>query len=209
MKRAFVLPVLLLAACGGGSNVDPALVTAAQCSALGLEDLDAVFSPVAEFLSSIPTPPMNVTYTPPDFSIDENFGTIDGAVTSTDDISDGIDAGESATATWSINPALGVLLGGSGVFNISRTSAFVFEITGSGSITDGTCIFDATNVDLTLDLQSGLGPVGSFDFNAVSTSGPISGTMTFDGSDTAEVTATFMAMPVFFTIDLNTFTPRF
>ncbi|HEX5137085.1 MAG TPA: hypothetical protein VFY93_08945 [Planctomycetota bacterium] len=212
MRRLLLLPAILLGACGGGSSTDPNLVTAAQCTATGLEDLDEVFGDVSEFLASIGgTLPANVTYDDAsgDFSITASFGTIDGNVTSADDISDGIDAGEAASATWSINPGGGATITGSGVFNLARTAASVFGITGNGSITDGTCIFNATDTDLVLDLLSGLGPVGSFDFNATTTTGPIDGTMTFDGSATAVIIATFGGIPVAFTIDLDTFLPHF
>jgi hypothetical protein len=212
MRRILLAPALLLAACGGGgSSTDPDLLAAAQCTATGLADLDEVFSEVSGFLSGIGgTLPANVTYddVTGDFSIAASFGTIDGNVASADDISDGIDDGESASATWSINPAVGATLTGSGVFTLARTSASVFGITGNGSITDGACVLDATNTDLVLDLLSGLGPVGSFDFNATSAVGAILGTMSFDGSDTADIAATFLGVGVTFTIDLNTFLPN-
>jgi len=211
MRRTLLLPAILLAACGGGSSTDPNLVTAAQCTALGLADLDEVFGDVSEFLASIGgTLPPNVTYddVTGDFSITASFGTIDGNVTSSDNISDGIDPGEAASATWSINP-IGATITGSGVFNLARTTSTVFGITGGGSITDDTCVLNASNTDLVVDLLSGLGPVGSFDFAATTSTGPITGTMTFDGSATAVIVATFGGIPVAFTIDLNTFLPHF
>jgi len=213
MKWTLLLLAPLLAACNSGSSTNPALVAAGQCASLGLADLDQIFSEVNGFLASIGgTLPPNVTYDPnvsPDFSIAVSFGTIDGTVTSTDDISDGIDPGESASATWSINPGAGVLLTGAGTFNLTRTAAQAFAITGTTSVVDGTCTFSASGIDLALDLTSGLGPAGSFDFNATTLSGPLVGTMTFDGSDTAVVDAMFLVSSVMFTIDLNTFTPHF
>jgi hypothetical protein len=212
MRRLLIALSLLLAACGGGgSSTDPNLLTAAQCSATGLADLDEVFGEVSGFLASIGgTLPPNVSYDAGtgDFSITATFGTIDGNVASADDISDGIDAGESAGATWSINPVGGATITGSGVFNLARTSATVFGITGNGSVVDGACVFNATNTDLVLDLASALGPVGGFDFNATTPAGPLLGSMSFDGSATAEVDAMFGGIGVTFTIDLDTFAPN-
>jgi hypothetical protein len=220
MKRTLLLPALLLAslllpACGGGGggkSTDPNLVAAAQCVSDGLANLDEIFASVSEFLASIGgSLPGGVTYDAGtgDFSITMSLGTIDGNVSSMDDISDGIDPGEAASAVWSLNPAVGMTVTGSGVFDLSRTTTTVFSVTGQGSAVDGTCALNATNVDLTLDLASSLGPVGSFDFDAATTTGAVAGTMSFDGSDTADVTATFGGIQVSFSIDLNTFVPVF
>lgn len=211
MKRTALLIALLLAACGGdGSGVDSNLLAAAQCTALGLEDLDLIFSEVTDLLASIGgTLPPNVTYTPPDYTLTMSLGTVAGSVTSTDNIADGIDAGESASASWNLTPLAGVTVTGNGTFNLARVTDVVFAITGDGSVVDGTCVFNATNVDLDLDLSSGLGPVGSFDFNGVTPSGPILGTMTFDGSSTAAVEALFLGVTTTFTIDLDTFVVSF
>jgi hypothetical protein len=211
MKRTLLLLALVLAACGGdGSSVDPNLFAAAQCTALGLEDLDAIFSEVTDLLASIGgTLPPNVTYTPPDYTLTMSLGTVAGSVTSTDDISDGIDPGEAAIASWNLTPLAGAGVAGNGTFNLSRITDVTFTIGGDGSIVDGACVFNATNVDLDLDLSSSLGPVGSFDFNGVTPSGPILGTMTFDGSSTAVVEALFLGVTTTFTIDLDTFVPHF
>lgn len=213
MRRLLLLLPLSLAACNsGGTSVDPSLLAAGQCTALSLEDLNEIFREVTGFLGLIgATLPPEVTYNDVtgDFSIAMSLGTIDGNVTSGDDISDGIDAGEAATAIWSLNPAVGTTVTGAGTFNLSRTAAQMFVVTGDGSVADGTCAFNATNVDLDLDLGSMLGPVGSFDFTGLTTGGAIVGTMTFDGSSTASVSATLNAMAVSFTIDLDTFVPHF
>ncbi len=202
----FLLLALLLAACGGGSGPSAELLAAAQCTGLGLEDLREVFEEVTGFLASIGgTLPPNVTYTAPDYSITMSFGTIAGSVTSPDDISDGIDAGEAATASWN----LAGTVAGNGTFTLDRIAAQQFAVSGDGSVVDGACVFNATNVDLDIDLASSLGPVGSFDFNGVTPTGPILGTMTFDGSDTAVVDAIYLGIDVTFTIDLNTFAPGF
>lgn len=209
MKRMFLLLALLLAtACGcGGSGPSAELLAAAQCSGLGLEDLTEIYEEVTGFLASIGgTLPPNVTYTAPDYSITMSFGTLAGSVTSTDDISDGIDAGEAASASWNL---AGGGVTGNGTFTLDRIATQQFAIGGDGSVLDGACVFNATNVDLDIDLAPSLGPVGSFDFSALTPTGPILGTMTFDGSDTALVEAIYLGINVTFTIDLNTFTPGF
>lgn len=211
MKRTVLLLALGLAACGGdGSSVDPNLLAAAQCTSLGLEDLDLIFSEVTGLLASIGgTLPPNVTYTAPDYTITMSLGTVAGSVTSTDNISDGIDAGEAASASWNLTPLAGAGVAGNGTFNLSRLTDVAFTITGDGSVVDGACVFNATNLDLDLDLSSGLGPVGSFDFNGVTPTGPILGTMTFDGSSTAVVEAIFLGVSATFTINLDTFDVSF
>jgi len=204
----FLLLALLPAACGGGgSGPSAGLLAAAQCSGLGLEDLNEIFGEVTAFLASIGgTLPPNVTYTAPDYTITMSFGTVAGSVTSTDTISDGIDAGEGATASWNV---AGASVTGNGTFTLDRVTAQQFAVSGDGSVLDGACVFNATNVDLDIDLASSLGPVGSFDFNAVTPTGPIVGTMTFDGSDTALVQATYLGVSATFRINLNTFAPEF
>jgi len=211
MKRTALLLALFLAACGGsGSGIDPNLLAAAQCTGIGLENLDAIFSEVTGLLEAIGgTLPPNVTYAAPDYTITTSFGTIAGSVTSTDDISDGIDAGEAASASWNLAPLAGGVLAGNGTFNLSRLTDALFTVTGDGSVVDGTCVFNATNVDLDVDLATALGPVGSFDFNGVTPNGPITGTMTFDGSAAAAVEALFLGLTTTFTIDLDTFLPDF
>ncbi len=210
MRRPLVLLALLLAACGGGgSGASAELRAAALCTGLGLEDLDLLFAEVTGFLASIgDTLPPNVTYTVPDYAITASFGTIAGSVTSTDDISDGIDAGEAATATWNLTPLAGGSVTGDGTFTLDRVTIDFFQVSGNGSVVDGACVFNATNVDLDIDLASTLGPVGSFDFSAVTPSGPIVGTMTFDGSNLAQVEAIFLGVTTTFTIDLDDFLPN-
>ncbi|MFI5402082.1 MAG: hypothetical protein ACHQ1G_04025, partial [Planctomycetota bacterium] len=194
MRRTLLLLALTFAACGGGGGSGPGaeLLAAAQCTGLGLGNLDEVFGEVTGFLAAIGgTLPPNVTYTVPDYSITASFGTLAGSVTSGDDISDGIDPGEAASASWNLSPLSGGTLTGNGTFSLARILTDSFHISGNGSVVDGTCVFNATNVDLDLDLGSSLGPVGSFDFNGVTPNGPILGTMTFDGSSTAQVEALF------------------
>lgn len=210
MKQALLALLLLVAACGGGggSGVSAELRSAGQCASLNLGNLNDVFAEVTDFLGAIGgMMPPSVNYsTPPDYAITTSFGTIAGSVTSLDVISDGIDAGEAATASWNVT---GGSIGGNGTFTLDRTSTTVFTIGGNGSVVDGTCVINVSNVDLDLDLASSLGPVGSFDFDAVTPGGPMTGTMTFDGSDIAVVEALFLGVLVTFEIDLNTFQPVF
>ncbi len=212
MKRTLLLLALLLAACSGGDGSGPGaeLLAAAQCTGIGLGNLDEIFAEVTGLLAAIgDTLPPNVTYTPPDYSITTTLGTIAGSVTSTDDISDGIDPGEAASASWNLSPLAGAPVIGNGTFTLDRATADLFQVTGDGSVVDGTCAFNATNVDLDIDLASSLGPVGSFDFSGVTPNGPILGTMTFDGSAVAVVDALFLGVSTTFAIDLTTFLPEF
>lgn len=212
MRRILPVPMLLLAACGGGGGSGPSaeLLAAAQCTGLSLGNLDEIFAEVTGLLAAIgDTLPPNVTYTPPDYAITMSLGAIAGSVTSTDDISDGIDPGEAASASWNLSPLAGGVVTGNGTFTLDRIATDFFQVTGDGSVVDGLCVFNATNVDLDIDLASSLGPVGSFHFSGVTPNGPILGTMTFDGSSVALVEATFRGVSTTFTIDLDTFLPEF
>jgi len=222
MKKVVLLLTLVLASviagCGGdGSSFvpDAEQLAAAECSATSLSYLNIAFAEIMDFLSAIGgTLPPEVTYddTTGDFSIASLLGTISGNVSSTDDISDGIGAGESVSATWDINPGIAGVVGvtGAGVFNVSRPTTNEFTILGNGQVDDTTCSLAVPQIDLDIDLLSQLGPQGSLAFSATGAFGIFAGTMSFDGSDLARVVASLNSVPLpTFWIDLNTFQPVF
>src|SRR5262245_12531494 len=138
MKQLCLVSALLLCACGGsGGSVSAEIGAVGQCTSGNLEVLDMVFNEVTGFLGAIPGPfPAGVTYTPPDYAITGSFGSIAGSVTSPDDISDGIGAGESVSASWNLTPTGGATASGNGTFTLDRTSSVVFAIGGNGSVID-------------------------------------------------------------------------
>jgi hypothetical protein len=219
MKRLAVLLILILPlpmlGCGGSGGFDPTpeQLAAALCASGSLGTLSSVFLDVFEFLGSIGNGPLPAGATYDDvtgaYSLATALGTITGTLTSPDDISDGIDPFESASATWDLNGGVtaGSTILGSGVFDVTRASATLFEITGGGAIDDPGCSFDGSSLDLTLDLNSSLGPQGTLGFTLTTAAGTYVGTMRFDGSSTARVTGTFNGESFAFRIDLDTFTP--
>jgi hypothetical protein len=218
MKRVFLIPLMLTLALSACSSDDviaalsPDLLQVAQCTGTSLEELDNLFSEVVGFLGAIGgTLPGNVTYddVSGDYTIDSVAGPIAGIVSSTDDISDGVDPGESATATWDRNGGPAGVGGaiGTGTFNVSRPDADTIVVTGSGSLENGDCTFDVNSFNITVDLNAEGGPTGSIAFDATVNGETLDGTMSFDGSDIANVLGTFKGASASFRIDLNDFLP--
>lgn len=218
MKRVFLLPLLILPLALGACSSDdvinalsPDLLQVAQCTGTSLEELDVIFSGVVGLLGAIGgTLPGNVTYDDMtgDYTIDSVSGPITGVVSSTFDISDGVDPGESASATWDLNGGLaqtGVL--GSGTFTVSRPDANTIQVTGSGGLDSGACAFTVNSFNLTINLAAEGGPTGTLAFDATADGETLDGTMTFDGSDIARVLGTFQGATASFSIDLNNFLP--
>jgi len=212
MKRVVLLPLLLLTLTLGACSSDelallnPDLLQIAQCTGTSLEELDNLFSEVVGFLGAIGgTLPGNVTYDEMtgDYTIDSVSGPITGVVTSSDDISDGVDENESATATWTLSGGVT----GTGSFTVSRPGPDTIQVTGTGDLENGDCTFDVNSFSISIDLSSEGGPTGTIDFDATNTDGLLTGTMSFDGSDIARVLGTFNGGAASFRIDLNSFLP--
>lgn len=219
MKRVFLLPFLILPLTLGACSSDdvihalsPDLLQVAQCTGTSLEELDNIFSEVVGLLGAIGgTLPGNVTYDDMtgDYTIDSVAGPITGIVSSTFDISDGVGPGESATATWDLNGGLAQAGGviGTGTFTVTRPDADTVQVTGSGGLENGDCVFAVNSFDLTIDLAAEGGPTGTLAFDAIVDGETLDGTMTFDGSDVASVLGAFQGGTVNFSIDLNNFLP--
>lgn len=219
MKREFLIPLLILPLILGACSSDeiiaalsPDLLQVAQCTGTSLEELDVIFSEVVGLIGSIGgTLPGNVTYDDMsgDYTISSVAGPITGVVSSTFDISDGVDPGESATATWDLNGGLagtgGVI--GTGSFTVVRPDANTVQVTGGGGLENGGCAFNVNSFSLTIDLGAEGGPTGTLDFDATVDGETLDGTMNFDGSDIARVLGLFKGGSVSFFIDLNNFVP--
>ena len=219
MKRVFLIPLLILPLALGACSSDdvinalsPDLLQVAQCTGSSLEELDVIFSEVIGLLGAIGgTLPGNVTYDDMtgDYTIDSSLGPITGVVSSTFDISDGVDPGESATATWDLNGGLAQTGGvvGTGTFTVTRPDADTIQVTGGGGLDSGACDFTINSFNLTIDLAAEGGPTGTLGFDATVNGETLDGTMSFDGSDIADVLGTFKGATVNFNIDLNNFLP--
>jgi len=211
MKRALclLLPALLLAACAGSDSFTPTpeQEALANCTALDLSHFAIVYGDVLDLFEAIPGAPPGGTYdiVDGDYTLATTLGAMVGVVSSADVITDGIDVNESATATWELNGGLAGAAAptGEGTITVARPSASVFNISGDGGLLDGTCEFTFTNLSFTVSATLGL--QGTVLFTVDAPQGMLSGTMTFNGSDTARVVATLSGITYTFYINLITF----
>ncbi len=215
MKR--ILPLLLsalaLASCGSGDSFTPTpeQQALADCTAIDLEHLGLVYGEILDLFEAIPGAPAGGTYdiVDGDYTLTTSAGGIVGVVSSSDTISDGIDVGESATATWALNGGLaGVPAAtGEGSFTIARPSSTTFNVSGNGEVIDGTCDFTFTNLSFTVTSAAGL--QGTVLFTVEAPAGTLTGTMTFNGSDFARVVAELDGITYTFYINLVTYEVSF
>jgi len=216
MKR--ILPLLLstlvLASCTSGSGFKPTpeLQALADCTGISLEKLGAIYGEILDLMDSIGgVIPPGDTYdiANGNYTITVSFGSIAGVVSSSDSLIDGLGVGESATATWALNGGLAgaAQVTGEGTFTVARPSASIFNVSGSGATTDGTCQFDFSGLNFSTVV--GGGPVGTITFTMTSPDGTINGTMTFNGGTVARVVATYNGDTVVFNIDLITYAVSF
>jgi hypothetical protein len=215
MKR--ILPLLLstlvLVSCGGsdGFTPTPEQQALADCTALDLGHLGLVYGEILNLFEAIPGAPVGGTYdiANGDYTLTLSVGAVAGVVSSTDQINDGIDVGESATATWALNGGLAgaPTVTGEGSFTIARPSSTTFNVSGNGEVIDGTCDFTFTNLSFTITSTAGL--TGTVLFTVDAPQGTITGTMTFNGSDFARVVADLAGVTYTFYIDLVTYEVSF
>jgi hypothetical protein len=215
MKRtlSLLLGAFALASCGGsGSSFHPTpeQQALADCTGLDLGHLGQVYGEVLALFETIPGAPTGGTYDilNGNYTLTTTIGGVAGVVSSSDVIDDGIDVGESATATWALNGGLaGTTVTGDGVFTIARPSTVLFNVSGNGGILDGTCEFTFTNLSFSVSATGGL--TGTILFTADAPQGTLTGTMTFNGTNTARVAATMDSVDFVFYIDLVTLTVTF
>jgi hypothetical protein len=131
--------------------------------------------------------------------------TLTGVVSSPDELGDGLATGEEATATWGMDGFHpGSFATGDGSFHFVRTSATGFTVSGNGStVDDEGCELDVTSLDLTESSSSNVG-VGMFVFSGRSSPGTITGTVTFDGTEGADIAAQFKGEVRMWTFHLPT-----
>jgi hypothetical protein len=199
MKRILplVLAALALVSCGGsGSDFTPTpeLQALADCTGLSLEELGEIYGEVLDLLDSLGgVIPPNATYDigNGDYTITLSFGTIAGVVSSPNVLIDGLDVGESATATWELNGGLAgaVQVTGEGSFTVARPTSTTFNVSGNGHTIDGTCDFNFSSLNFSTTV--GAGPVGTINFVVTAPEGVLDGTMVFNGSTVARVVAEF------------------
>jgi len=216
MKRILplVLSSLALASCGSGNGFKPTAVqqALADCTGLDLDHLGEIYGEVLHLFEVIPGAPLGGTYdiNNGSYTLTISLGTITGVVSSNDKIDDGIDVGESATATWQLNGGLAgaAVVTGEGSFTVARPAATVFNVSGNGGILDDTCEFTFTNLSFAVSTVSGL--QGTILFTVDAPQGTLDGTITiFAGNNSARVAATVDGDSFVFYIDLVTFTVSF
>jgi hypothetical protein len=191
--------VSVTGACGGDD------VVAALCLGPSLGHVITTQTEIVALLDSLGgAPPANATFDPLTgaYSIALQGGTIVGVISSPHDISDGLDETEEATATWSLD---GAIVNGTGSLTIRRSPTTEFEVTGSGSTSDDAgCELDVTSIDLTGVSPADYG-AGTMAFSSRSSGGTVTGTVTFDGSGSAEIAARFAGETVEWTLYLSNF----
>lgn len=219
MKK--LLPLLLstcilVAGCGSGDSFNPSaeLQAAADCTGLSLEQVAEIYNEVLELLDQIGDGviPPNMTYPGGGaYTITLSFGSLAGTVSSAFNLNDGLGVAESATAVWDLNGGLAgaPTVAGEGQFTVARATATRFTVAGFGDLVDTDCEFDFSSLNFTVESGSGLGPVGTINFEAITPDGTLDGQMTFNGGNTARVVATFDGVSYTFFIDLTTFEPIF
>lgn len=204
------LSTLVLVACGGSGDSftpTPEQAALAECTSMDLSHFAEIYGDLLDLFETIPGAPPGGTYdiVDGDYTLTLSIGTLAGVVSSTDVITDGIDVGEAATASWELNGGLAGASAptGEGTITIARPSSTQFNVSGSGEILDGTCNFDFSNLSFTVTAAAGL--QGTILFTVTAPDGTITGTMTFNGSDIARVVATLDSVAYTFFINLVTF----
>ncbi|MHC4932406.1 MAG: hypothetical protein ACYTGV_09485 [Planctomycetota bacterium] len=223
MRIASLLVLLAVAGCGEDDFTPPeGLILAAECTALGLEDVVAVFNGLFDLLGALDDPgaplPANVDYDPQTgrytvrIDLDGNGSsdmTVEGTVTLREgDLSDGIDPGDEFDTSWTVSSGP---ITGDGIFTFRMINATDLSMTGGGTVrSDLSCSFSISETNLVWVTGSDAGPTGAIDFSGDAGGGEtISGTIQFDGSDWATARGTWRGQPVAFRIDLETYEVRF
>ena len=207
----------------GGSDPEPVVLDEnfdrlQDCAGTGLEYVGGVFEALLDLVSVVadPTaePPGHVIYHPDtgEFSVgadldgdDFTEAIVEGAFSTTSNLDDGLQTGESVTANWSIG--IGVPVSGSGQLEFSMLSATAVRVRGTLTVSDDAgCAFVIESLDLEVDAGSGpeVIPVGFIDFEITSAPDSMSAWIEFDGTRFADVTAWYGGAQVDYTIDLET-----
>jgi hypothetical protein len=203
-----LLSALLLVSCGSGDSFTPtpAQAALAECTSVDLAHFSELYGELLDLFEAIPGAPPGGTYdiVDGDYTLTLLLGSVAGVVSSPNTISDGIDVGESATATWELNGGLaGAAVTGEGTLSVARPSSTLFNVSGNGEILDGTCDFTFTNLSFTVSASAGL--QGTILFTVDAPDGTLNGTMTFNGTNSARVSGTLDGVSYTFYIDLTTF----
>ena len=214
---------LWLAAGGCGGNGDSSIpddavfqrLQACANDATGVAGgvFDAMFDLFTLLADPDAPPPGNVIFDPQtgQFSIgvdldDDGFteAIVEGTLTTSSNVDDGFDPGESVMLTWQIG--VGVPVTGSGWFDIELLSLLSLGVTGALTVSGGDlCTFEVTEFDFampTTTLDSI--PTGTMDYTVTSGTDSMSAVMTFNGTRYVDVTAYYDGRTLHFTIDLET-----
>ena len=215
-----VVSLIALPACGGGGGgggdtgggVDPVLVNLSDCASDSLRVangiLDAMFRVIDE-VNGIDRPDTEVqaeiiVLVGADFDGDDfNEGDLNGNIMSTDDISDGLDVGESLSTIWNI---VSGTVGYSGQFDFTRNSATTMQLAGAGRIEAiDSCPVNITAMSLDLANNADISAMtGSITFDLSDGTNTLDGALQLQGG-TATFSGTLNGNSVSFRINLTTF----
>lgn len=226
--RSGIATVLLLAGlvvaagCDSSSGTtqppeDEVLRTLADCTGLRMEQVVGLSEGVLDVIMLVFAPnggpgPL-VEYDPEtgEFSVqvdldgDESMdATVSGTLGSDDNIDDGVQVGEGVDVDWDLDSLLAT---GSGTYAFTLQTLTTVLMQGQLSLesTEG-CLFLITATNLVFNvLAPDGGPTGTIEFTTNGMGESLTGTIQFDGTSTASLTAFWKGAPVTFTIDLDTF----
>ena len=217
---------IFLTGCGGGGSdpvVNPgvgfaaALRDSADCAEFTLADADNLLRLFRDLVNAIDTDTSvgdiswgGGAYGAPTVDLDgdglaENVtGSVTPLGTPTPTIPPFSD-GDMVQVTWDI---AGATLRGMGVFEFERVGTNV-RITQAGNLIESAdCQLNLTNLNLTIDpaAAGSLNATGTIEFTLTATPGDtLTGTVTFTGTNTAQINATFRGQNVSLSVDLTTF----
>ncbi|MHC4938557.1 MAG: hypothetical protein ACYTHK_06275 [Planctomycetota bacterium] len=204
--RFLILPLFLLAACGGGSDpvsVIGGLLGTAGCTANGIDGFDQVMTALESELDRVPVP-QQINY---DQGSGDSRLQVDAAVaTLGGDLADGFDEGDTARLTVT-RAALGTEITGSGILTAVFSTPTSILVTGQIGFSDDVCTANFSNVALDFDPTDPNGyPTGTVEFTTQARGDTLVGTFSFDGTSTARVNAALNGgVPVDFTVDLDSY----
>jgi len=206
-----------------GSDAEPLILDEdfyrlQECAGDGLDHAGGVFEALLDLIDAVADPdsepPGHVIYHPDthEFFVgadldgdDFTEAVVEGTLTTTFELSDGLQTGESVSADWDIGA--GVAVAGSGHFEVEMLSSTAVRILGTMAVSDsGGCDFTIQALDFEIETAEGpdVIPTGSIDFEVTSAPDSMTARIEFDGTRYASVTAQYRGSPVSYTLDLET-----
>jgi len=206
--------------CGGdGSSVpdDPVFQRLEACATDGTDVAGGVFDAIFDLFTLLEDPagqpPDNVIFDPEpgNFSIGADLdgdgfteAVVEGTLSTSSNLDDGFDPGESIELSWQIG--VGVPVSGTGVMDVTLESLVSVRTTGWLTVSGGDlCTFEVTGFDFTM-LATAVDrlPTGTMEYSVTSGTDSMSAVMVFNGTKYVQVTAYYDGQTIRFTLDLET-----